>query len=193
MGKTIRHNKKGSKFRWSNTETSYTTLISRGLPLWLSRKLIHLQYGDLGLIPGLGRFPGEGKGYPLPYSDLENSMDCIVHGVTKSWTRLRDLKKKQKNIHGLNLSFSSKGSWHRGNFYLSHDKCLSLFWNFTSLSMSQWEHNNFSVCDFQTKVVWLMLLFRGLDSITQHPVHCSFPLITSTIESVQGNAFSSRS
>ena len=36
--------------------------------------------GDLGLIPGLGRSPGEGKGYPLQYSDLENSMDSIVHG-----------------------------------------------------------------------------------------------------------------
>ena len=43
---------------------------------------------DLGLIPGLGRSPGEGKGYPLQYSGLENSMDCIVHGVTKSRMRL---------------------------------------------------------------------------------------------------------
>ena len=34
--------------------------------------------GDLGLISGLGRSPGEGKGYPLQYSGLENSMDCIV-------------------------------------------------------------------------------------------------------------------
>ena len=42
--------------------------------------------GDLGSIPGLGRSPGEGKGYPLQYPSLENSMDCIVHGVTKSWT-----------------------------------------------------------------------------------------------------------
>ena len=40
--------------------------------------------GDPGSIPGLGRFPGEGKGYPLQYSGLENSMDCIVHGVAKS-------------------------------------------------------------------------------------------------------------
>ena len=46
--------------------------------------------GDLGLIPGLGRSPGEGKGYPLQYSSLENSMDCIVHGVAMSWTRLSD-------------------------------------------------------------------------------------------------------
>ena len=42
--------------------------------------------GGLGLIPGLGRSPGEGKNYPLQYSSLENSMDCIVHGVAKSWT-----------------------------------------------------------------------------------------------------------
>ena len=47
--------------------------------------------GDLGLIPGMGRSPGEGKGYPLQYSDLENSMDCIIHGVTKSQTWLNDL------------------------------------------------------------------------------------------------------
>ena len=46
--------------------------------------------GDLGLIPGLGRSPGEGKGYPLQYPGLENSMDCRVCGVTKSRTRLSD-------------------------------------------------------------------------------------------------------
>ena len=42
--------------------------------------------GDLGLIPGLGRFPGEREDYPLRYSGLENSMDCMVYGVTKSRT-----------------------------------------------------------------------------------------------------------
>ena len=40
--------------------------------------------GDLGSISGLGRSPGEGKGYPLQYSGPGNSMDCIVHGVAKS-------------------------------------------------------------------------------------------------------------
>ena len=44
--------------------------------------------GDMGLIPGLGRSHGEGKGYPLQYSGLENSMDCTVHGVAKSRTQL---------------------------------------------------------------------------------------------------------
>ena len=46
--------------------------------------------GDLGSIPGLGRSPGEGKGYPLHYSGLENPMDCIVHGFAKGRTRLSD-------------------------------------------------------------------------------------------------------
>ena len=46
--------------------------------------------GDLGSIPRLGRSPGEGKGYPLQYSGLENFMDCIVHRVAKSQTCLRD-------------------------------------------------------------------------------------------------------
>ena len=44
--------------------------------------------GHLGSIPALGRSLGEGKGYLLQYSGLENSMDCIVHGVAKSRTRL---------------------------------------------------------------------------------------------------------
>ena len=46
--------------------------------------------GYLSLIPGLGRSPGEGIGYPLQYSGLENSMEYIVHGVAKSRTRLSE-------------------------------------------------------------------------------------------------------
>ena len=46
--------------------------------------------GDLDFIPGLGRSPGEGKGYLLQYSGLENLMDCIDHGVAKSRTQLSD-------------------------------------------------------------------------------------------------------
>ena len=45
---------------------------------------------DAGWIPGSERYPGEGHGNPLQYSGLENSMDCIVYGVTKSQTRLGD-------------------------------------------------------------------------------------------------------
>ena len=46
--------------------------------------------GDPSLIPGSGRTPGEGKGYPLQYSGLEYSINCIVHGVAKSRTRLSE-------------------------------------------------------------------------------------------------------
>ena len=55
--------------------------------------------GDLGSIPGLGRSPGEGKGYPLQYSGLEDSMDCIVYGVTKSRTRLSDFHSLTHSLH----------------------------------------------------------------------------------------------
>ena len=61
-----------------------------GFPGGLDSKESACNVGDLGSIPGLGRSLGEGKGYPLQYSDLENSIDCIVHGVAKSRTRLSD-------------------------------------------------------------------------------------------------------
>ena len=57
-----------------------------GLPLWLAGKEFTSNVGDLGLISELGRYSAEGKGYPLQYSGLENSMDCIVYGVAKSQT-----------------------------------------------------------------------------------------------------------
>ena len=54
-----------------------------GLPCVSAGKESACNEGDLGSIPGLGRSPGKGKGCPLHYSGLENSMDCIVHGGTK--------------------------------------------------------------------------------------------------------------
>ena len=57
--------------------------------------------GDLGLIPGLERSPGEGKGFPLQYSGLENSMDCTVHWVAKSQTRLSDFHYCQYNVKNI--------------------------------------------------------------------------------------------
>ena len=59
-----------------------------GFPCGSAGKESTCNAGDLGLIPGLGRSAGEGNGYPLQYSGLENSMDCIVLGVAKSWTWL---------------------------------------------------------------------------------------------------------
>ena len=63
-------------------------LQSLGFPCGSAGKESACNAGDLGSIPGLGRSPGEGKGYPLQYSGLENSTDCKVHGVAKSQTRL---------------------------------------------------------------------------------------------------------
>ena len=55
--------------------------------------------GDLGSVPGLGGSPGEGKVYALQYSVLENSMDCLVHGVPKSRTRLSNFHFSEQRGH----------------------------------------------------------------------------------------------
>ena len=88
--------------------------------------------GDLGLIPGSGRSPGEGKGYPVQYSGLESSIGYIVHGVTKSQTWLSDFHfplisfklglqiftksyKHLKNLLCLPLYPKTPGSFHSSN------------------------------------------------------------------------------
>ena len=62
--------------------------VHLGFPSGSAGKESTCNMGDLSSIPGLGRSPGEGKGSPLQYSGLENSVNCIVHGVTNSRTRL---------------------------------------------------------------------------------------------------------
>ena len=59
---------------------------TKGFPDGSAGKESACNVGDLGSIPGLGRSPGEGDGYQLQYSALENSTDCVHHGVTKNWT-----------------------------------------------------------------------------------------------------------
>ena len=66
------------------------TPVFLGFPCGSAGKESAHNAGDLGSIPGLGRSPGEQKGYSLQYSDLQNSMDYTVHVVSKSWTRLHD-------------------------------------------------------------------------------------------------------
>ena len=70
---------------------------------------------DLGSISGLGRSPGEGKGYPLQYSGLENSMDCIVHGVAKNQTQL-------SNFHSLTHLINKKNTDEKSlkNYYVQY-------------------------------------------------------------------------
>jgi len=74
------------KIHWSRDRLP--TLIFLGFPCGSAGKESTCNARDLDSIPGLGRSPGEGKGYPLEYSGLENSMDCIVLGVAKSRTQL---------------------------------------------------------------------------------------------------------
>ena len=76
--------------------TKSQTQLSLGFPDDSAGKESACNTGDLGSIPGLQRFLGEGKGYQLQYSGLENSMDFIVHGVTESNT-----------IERISLSFCS--------------------------------------------------------------------------------------
>ena len=71
-------------------EISHSLCLLRGFPCGSAGKESACNVGDLGSIPGLGRSPGEGKGYPRQYSGLEHSMDSTVYGVSKSRTRLSD-------------------------------------------------------------------------------------------------------
>ena len=80
--------------------------ISRGFPVGSDGKVSACNAGDIGSIPGLRRSPGEGNGYTLQYSCLENSMDrgawrTIVHGVAKSETQLRDCACTHTHTPGL--------------------------------------------------------------------------------------------
>ena len=79
---------RGGKIRWRRDRLPMPVFL--GFPDGLTGKESTCNAGDLGLIPGLGRPPGEGNSYPLQYSGLENSMDYIVYGVSKNWTRLSD-------------------------------------------------------------------------------------------------------
>ena len=83
---TIWFNSWVGKIRWRSDRLP--TPVFLGFPCGPAGKESACSVGDLGSRPGLGRCLGEGKGYPLRYSGLENSMD---HGVAKTWTRLSDV------------------------------------------------------------------------------------------------------
>ena len=83
-----------------------------GFPCGSAGKESACNAGDLGLIPGVGRSPGEGKGYPLQYSGPENSMDwgvwqAIVHGVAKSRTGLGDFHAHTNSHLGIKTEMST--------------------------------------------------------------------------------------
>ena len=89
------------------------TMKDKGFPCGSAGKESACNAGDLGSIPGLGRSPGEVKHYPLQYSGLENSMNCIVHGVTESQTQLSAFH-FQMTLKG---SFKSP-RWHAGSAWV---------------------------------------------------------------------------
>ena len=76
------------KIRWRRD--GLPTPVFWGFPCGSAGNESACNAGDLGSIPGLERSPGEGKGFPLQYSGLENSVGCTVHGIAKSWTQLSD-------------------------------------------------------------------------------------------------------
>ena len=78
-----------------------------GFPGGSANKESACNAGDLCSVLGLGSFPGEGKGCPLHYSGLVNSMDCIVHGVAKSPTQLSDFH-FQSTVFSLKQSEGTK-------------------------------------------------------------------------------------
>ena len=72
------------------------TLVFLGFPCGSAGKESICKAGDLGSIPELGRSPGERNSYPLQYPGLGNSMDCIVQGITKSWTQLSPIGREKR-------------------------------------------------------------------------------------------------
>ena len=89
-----------------HNKTPYTRWF-KGLPCGSAGKESACNVGDLGSIPGLGRSPGEGKGYPLQYSGLESSRDCTVMGSQRlehDWVTFTSLKQRKFISH-------SSGGW----------------------------------------------------------------------------------
>ena len=117
-------------------------LLFLGFPYGSAGKESACNVGDLGLIPGLGRYPGEGKGCPLQYSGLENFMDCIVHGVAKSRTRLSDC-----HFHFDRLSLTITSHTHTTDTHNTHTQ--HTMWQKMMLlrgKVRHMEHSGESLC-----------------------------------------------
>ena len=104
-----------------------------GYPLQYSWAFLVAQLvKNLSSVPGLGRSPEEGKGYPLQYSGPENSMDCIVHGLAKSQTRL-------SNFH---FHSHLKILWPEGKAYRPHNTLLPMETLFPNSSICHFRFGN---------------------------------------------------
>ena len=103
------------------------TPVFLGFPCGSAGKESTCNAGDLGLITELGRCPGEGNGYLLPHSGLENSMECVVHGVTTSWTRLSDTG--LVCLKGAQVSFTVTQAFSQGVYSWKLQQRLELWAN----------------------------------------------------------------
>ena len=138
------------------------TPVFLGFPGGSAGKESACNVGDLGSIPGLGRSPGEGKGYLLQYSSLENSMDFIVHGVTKSQTQLSDF-----HFCVIVCKWFVTPEWLLNNIHYFPKICLKiprLLWRkretntFWALTMCQ-EHGSITLCWPLCKTRLMLYLF----------------------------------
>ena len=125
-------------------------LLSLGFPCSSAGKESSCNAGDMGSIPGLVRSPGEGKGYLLQCSGLENSMDCIIHRVAKSRTQLSDFHFLQSLPSGVPMLTSWATSTQE--FFVLRQTCItsykliSRFLFFLCLSLKKhWSHT--FLCD----------------------------------------------
>ena len=115
---------------YTYTHTKYLMIIilkNYGFPGSSASKDPTCNVGDLDLIPGLGRSPWEGKGYPLQYSGLENTMDCIVHGVAKrhNWETFTS-----PHVSLRIIAYSPLNKWQESGHYSFHG------WGWSIISIS---------------------------------------------------------
>ena len=110
------------KMRWLDSITkamdmNLSKLQEKSFPRRQVSKESTCNTGDPGLFPGSGRSSGEGIGYPLQYSDLENAMDCIVHGVAKSWAQLhfQEIVKNRGAWHAVVHGVTKSQRWLNNN------------------------------------------------------------------------------
>ena len=116
------------------------TPVFLGFPCGSAGKESTCSVGDLGSIPGLGRSPGEGKGYPIPYSGLENPKDCIVHWLqrvghdwaTFTFTRGPKLSQNKKKKFYFRVEIRKILLF---NIYLFETIVFLLLWNSCSCSI----------------------------------------------------------
>ena len=121
--------------------------------------------GDLGSVPGIGRSSGGGQGNPLQYSGLENSMNCIAHGVTKSWIWL-------SNFHSLapgKKSYNKPRQHIKKQRHYFADKVLSSqSYGFSSSHVWMWELDYKDSWAMKNWCFWTVVLEKTLES----PLDC---------------------